>query len=153
MQKITRRVSNQNGEAEAILIQMANHFENNIKLPELSKWLALVNDNRNESEERLENFIFGMGAFLLPGLIGCKDRAARIKFLTTGLNDFFSHHCGEEAKQDIADIGRDFLNCYVALDSSRDEHADFIRIYTVFLVLGNLQEEYQLLTQENKIAA
>lgn len=140
-------------ELQSISSQMANHFESNIKVADLSKWLALVNDNRQEPKDNLEEFIFGMGAFLLPELINCKDKEARLKFLKTGLHDFFFRYSVRGAKADIADVGRDFLTCYTSLTCEVEAQAEFMKIFSAFVYIANLDQAHDELSDEMEEAA
>lgn len=135
--------------ADKVCQEMAVYFEGHITASNLVRWITTVSQTKRLLPcGEIDDFIFNIGWSFLPELINCKDEKTRIEFLESSLTGVFSN-CGYiGSKTAICEIGRNYLNEFETLSNDTEEVGDFMKVYSAFLCLRNLFEEYKTLSDE-----
>lgn len=148
--------SSENEKKAIVANEMATHFEAQIKPAELAFWLSTANEccltfqatlNPEGDVKHAVQFLNDIGRDILPELINCKNEKERIDVLYKQIPWLFENNEYAGTKEVLADIGVNFMKDFVKYRRHEEEEpaSRFLKIYTCFLTLVEMYEDYELL--------
>lgn len=134
-------------EMDEIANDMAVLFEKKVTASELAEWLAIINQHKDKPEE-VREFIWNFGFLFLPHLIKCDTKIQKIEFLKKEIINTFSCIGKELLFESVGLIGVKFATDFKTLRSDKVFVQDFMKIYTTFLCLCEMYDDYEFYKSE-----
>lgn len=124
--------------SDARLYPIGFYFYANVTASQLAYWLATANEYKSHIDEQ-NSLLTNIGWHVLPGMINCKSKKSRIKFLDASWNKILDFDPDYHNRECITNIGRSFLNSYEKLGEAAEHLLEFIRIYNVLFVISEMR--------------
>lgn len=124
--------------SDARLYPIGFYFDANVTASQLAHWLATANEYNSDFGGH-NSLITNIGWHVLPGMINCKSRKERIRFLDESLNEILDFDSDSYNRECLANIGRVFLKSYEKLGEAAYHLIEFMRIYNILFIISEIK--------------
>ncbi|HUZ58688.1 MAG TPA: hypothetical protein VMU83_07895 [Hanamia sp.] len=123
---------------EVHLYPIGFYFDANVTASQLAYWLATANEYKSHIDKQ-NSLLTNIGWYVLPGMVNCKSKKARIKFLDASWNEILDYDPDSHNRECLADIGRSFLKSYEKTGEAADHLIEFMRIYNILFIISEMR--------------